>query len=252
MKNREKLYVLLASTALILSFSISALPVASASSDQNGSVIVTQTQVMTSNGTVINESSSQSSPIVYSSKVVWHYDNSTDNGSVDSVNIYASNVSTSKNIQIVSNEANQWLSDVPFLSSEINNLRPFISNDRTIWDNWFNGFMNKDFNNIDNSDDWFNDLLNDDLHMNSLDSNLQKVDFSASPTSGNAPLEVAFTDKSIGSSTSWNWNFGDGTNSTEENPVHTYNSSGQYTVTLTEKNNTYCGTKSVFDYVKVA
>ena len=141
MKNREKLYVLLASTALILSFSISALPVASASSDQNGSVIVTQTQVMTSNGTVINESSSQSSPIVYSSKVVWHYDNSTDNGSVDSVNIYASNVSTSKNVQIVSNEANQWLSDVPFLSSEINNLRPFISNDRTIWDNWFNGFM---------------------------------------------------------------------------------------------------------------
>lgn len=252
MKNREKLYVLLASTALILSFSVSALSVASASSDQNGPVIVTQTQVMTSNGTVINESSSQSSPIVYSSKVVWHYDNSTDNGSVDSVNIYASNFSTSKNAQIVSNEANQWLSDVPFLSSEINHLRPFISNDRTLWDNWFNGFMNKDFNNVVNSDDWFKNLLNDDLHMNSLDSNLQKVDFSASPTSGNAPLKVAFTDNSTGSPTSWNWDFGDGTNSTEENPVHTYNSSGQYTVTLTEKNDTYCGTKSVFGYVKVS
>ncbi|MDY0130219.1 MAG: PKD domain-containing protein [Methanosarcina vacuolata] len=244
MKNREKLYVLLASTALILSFSVSALSVASASSDQNGPVIVTQTQVMTSNGTVINESFSQSSPIVYSSKVVWHYD--------DSVNIYASNLSTSRNVQIVSNDANQWLSDVPFLSSEINNLRPFISNDRTIWDNWFNGFMNKDFNNDINSDDWFNDLLNDDLRMESLNSNLQKVDFSASPTSGNAPLKVAFTDNSTGSPTSWNWDFGDGTNSTEENPVHTYNSSGQYTVSLTEKNNTYCGTKSVFDYVKVA
>lgn len=252
MENREKLFVLLASTALILSYSVSALSVASASSDQNGPVIVTQTQVMTSNGTLINESS-QSSPIVYSSKVVWHYDNSTDNGSVDSVNVYASNFSTSRNVQIISNEADQWLSDVPFLASEINHLRPFISNDRTIWDNWFNGFINKDFNNVINSDDgWFNNLLNDDLHMNSLDSNLQKVDFSASPTSGNAPLRVAFTDSSSGSPTSWNWDFGDGMNSTEENPVHTYNSSGQYTVTLTEKNNTYCGTKSVFGYVKVS
>ena len=112
--------------------------------------------------------------------------------------------------------------------------------------------MNKDFNNVDNSDDWFNGLLNDDLHMDSLDSNLQKVDFSASPTSGNAPLKVAFTDNSTGSPASWNWDFGDGTNSTEENPVHTYNISGQYTVTLTEKNDTYCGTKSVFGYIKVA
>lgn len=251
MENREKLYVLLASTALILSYSVSALSVALASSDQNVPVIVTQTQVVTSNGTLINESS-QSSPIVYSSKVVWHYDNNTDNGSVDSVNIYASNFSTSRNVQIISNEADQWLSDVPFLSSELNHLRPFISNDRTIWDNWFNGFINKDFNNVVNSDDWFSDLLNDDLHMNSLDSNLQKVDFSASPTSGNAPLEVAFTNNSTGSPTLWNWDFGDGTNSTEENPVHTYNSSGQYTVTLTEKNDTYCGTKSVFGYIKVA
>jgi hypothetical protein len=66
---------------------------------------------MTNNGTLINESS-QSSPVVYSSRVVWHYNNSTDNGSVDSVNIYASNVSTSRNIQIISNEINQWLPDV--------------------------------------------------------------------------------------------------------------------------------------------
>jgi len=251
MKNREKLYVLLASTALILSFSVSALSVASASSDQNGPVIVTQTQIMTSNGTLINESS-QSSPIVYSSKVVWHYDNSTDSGNVDSVDIYASNFSTSRNVQIISNEADQLLSDIPVLSSEFNHLRPFISNDRTIWDNWFNGFINKDFNDIFSSDNWFNDLLNDDFHMKVLDSNLQKADFSASPTSGNAPLKVAFTDEGTGSPTSWKWDFGDGTNSTEKNPVHTYNSSGQYTVTLTEKNDTCCGTKTVFGYIKAA
>jgi len=46
--------------------------------------------------------------------------------------------------------------------------------------------------------------------------------FSASPTSGNVSLNVSFTDKSTGSPTSWKWYFGDGTNSTDQNPVHTY------------------------------
>ena len=37
--------------------------------------------------------------------------------------------------------------------------------------------------------------------------------FSASPTSGNGPLKVVFTDKSSGKPTSWKWIFGDGTSS---------------------------------------
>jgi PKD repeat protein len=60
--------------------------------------------------------------------------------------------------------------------------------------------------------------------------------FSASPTSGDSPLKVAFTDKSTGSPTSWNWNFGDGTSSTLQNPVHIYSKTGTYTVTLTASN----------------
>ncbi len=60
--------------------------------------------------------------------------------------------------------------------------------------------------------------------------------FSASPTSGNAPLKVIFTDKSTGSPTSWKWSFGDGTYSYEKNPVHTYSKVGKYTVSLTVKN----------------
>ena len=62
------------------------------------------------------------------------------------------------------------------------------------------------------------------------------ADFSGEPTTGNTPLAVAFTDRSTGYPTSWNWNFGDGKGSTEQNPVHMYWSSGEYTVTLTASN----------------
>ncbi len=61
--------------------------------------------------------------------------------------------------------------------------------------------------------------------------------FSSNVTSGNVPLNVAFTDTSTGSPTSWNWNFGDGTaNSTVKNPAHVYSNAGNYTVKLTVKN----------------
>ncbi|HUT38631.1 MAG TPA: PKD domain-containing protein [Methanoregula sp.] len=60
--------------------------------------------------------------------------------------------------------------------------------------------------------------------------------FSGEPTSGNAPLTVAFTDRSSGYPTMWNWNFGDGQESVHQNPVHTYWVGGDYTVTLTASN----------------
>jgi hypothetical protein len=43
---------------------------------------------------------------------------------------------------------------------------------------------------------------------------------------------VAFKDESIGKTTSWNWNFGDGETSTEQNPIHTYKAAGSYVVVL--------------------
>jgi len=76
--------------------------------------------------------------------------------------------------------------------------------------------------------------------------------FSASPTSGNAPLKVVFTDRSKGSPTSWKWSFGDGTYSTEKNPVHTYSKAGRYTVSLTVKNSVGKCTLTGFGYIKVA
>ncbi len=56
--------------------------------------------------------------------------------------------------------------------------------------------------------------------------------FEATPLFGTPPLEIKFTDTSAGSPVSWDWNFGDGTRSFEEDPVHTYQGIGWYTVTL--------------------
>jgi PKD repeat protein len=60
--------------------------------------------------------------------------------------------------------------------------------------------------------------------------------FTANTTSGTAPLTVQFTDTSINSPAAWSWTFGDGTMSVEQNPVHTYTSAGNYTVSLTAAN----------------
>jgi hypothetical protein len=43
---------------------------------------------------------------------------------------------------------------------------------------------------------------------------------------------VAFQDKSTGTVTSWKWDFGDHTSSTERHPLHTYKAGGDYIVTL--------------------
>lgn len=48
-----------------------------------------------------------------------------------------------------------------------------------------------------------------------------------------APLTIAFADRSKGNITSWLWDFGDGQTSTEQNPVHTYSAKGKYRMVLT-------------------
>jgi PKD repeat protein len=62
------------------------------------------------------------------------------------------------------------------------------------------------------------------------------ADFSGTPTSGKSPLVVSFTDLSTNTPTTWLWNFGDGSSSTEKNPSYTYQNPGTYTVNLKAKN----------------
>jgi PKD repeat protein len=46
-------------------------------------------------------------------------------------------------------------------------------------------------------------------------------------------LNVAFTDSSTGSVTSYAWTFGDGGTSTQQNPSYTYTTAGTFSVALT-------------------
>ena len=73
--------------------------------------------------------------------------------------------------------------------------------------------------------------------------------FTASPTSGLAPLAVSFTDQSVGEITEWAWDFGDGSTSTEQNPSHSY-AAGDYHVSLTVTGPGGSDTETKADYIE--
>jgi PKD repeat protein len=77
------------------------------------------------------------------------------------------------------------------------------------------------------------------------------ADFVGTPTTGNSPLTVQFTDKSIDNITNWLWDFGDGTTSSLQNPLHTYINPGTYTVSLTVAGPGGSNTKTIEDYIQV-
>ncbi len=70
------------------------------------------------------------------------------------------------------------------------------------------------------------------------------VNFKVSDSTGCYPLYAQFTDLSTPSAgtvnTSWVWDFGDGTQSTQQNPLHVYTASGNYTVSLKVTNDKGC------------
>ena len=129
--------------------------------------------------TQITTSESASDPQIYGDRIVWQ-----DSRSGNS-NIYMYDLSTNTETQITTSGSAE---------------EPDIYGDRIVWQDSRNG--------------------GSDIYMATLSSATYPVaDFSSNVTSGTAPLNVAFTDKSTGSPTAWNWNFGDGTaNSTVQNP----------------------------------
>ncbi len=79
--------------------------------------------------------------------------------------------------------------------------------------------------------------------------------FSTNISLGCAPATVIFTDHSTtptGSITNWDWNFGDGATSTQQNPSHSFNSPGFYSITLTVTSSNGCKKSATYDnYIRV-
>jgi PKD repeat protein len=82
---------------------------------------------------------------------------------------------------------------------------------------------------------------------------LSEVAFEPEEYVGPAPLRISFKDKTdlVFEPTSWLWNFGDGSNSFEQNPIHTYEKPGMYTVALEAKNKEGVSQKSRVVYITV-
>ncbi len=80
--------------------------------------------------------------------------------------------------------------------------------------------------------------------------------FYGSPLRGMAPLTVRFNATNSVSNPSvwgtWRWSFGDGTFSSEKNPVHTYTAGGLYTVSLSATNLGGTNTITRVGYVNVS
>jgi len=77
------------------------------------------------------------------------------------------------------------------------------------------------------------------------------ANFTASTTTGFAPLAMNFINASTGSITTYAWNFGDGTTSTAKAPNHVYSAAGVYTVSLTVTGSGGNNTKTIPNYVSV-
>ncbi len=72
--------------------------------------------------------------------------------------------------------------------------------------------------------------------------------FEATPLTGPTPLSVTFLNQSS-NATSYLWDFGDGTTSTDVNPTHIYTQAGAYTVTLQASNGVVTDTLTRPDYI---
>lgn len=89
------------------------------------------------------------------------------------------------------------------------------------------------------------------LFYNCLFAQLPQPAFTATPISGCAPLQVSFTDQSIGAS-SWQWDLGNGVTSNQQNPSTFYTDPGLYTIKLTVTNANGSQTLTKTNYINVS
>jgi len=221
--------------------------------DRKGNSDIYMYDLSTSKETKITTSGTACDPAIYEDRIVW-----TDDRKGNS-DIYMYDLSTKKEKRITTNSSDQY--------------SPAIYGNRIVWLDPRNGYLDIYMYDLSTStetrittdesyhssptiyDDkvvWTgpNNDGNNDIYMCTL-STSPVAAFSASPATGKAPLNVAFTDTSTGSPTSWKWDFGDGSKSFLQNPVHKYSKIGKYTVSLTVKNAEGSNTVTKKDYINV-
>lgn len=77
------------------------------------------------------------------------------------------------------------------------------------------------------------------------------ANFSGTPTSSCSPVVVQYTDLSTNTPTSWSWNLGNGTTSSQQNPSTTYSTPGTYTVSMTATNGSGSNTVTKTSYITI-
>jgi len=85
----------------------------------------------------------------------------------------------------------------------------------------------------------------------SCEASIPYPGFASNTTIGTAPFTVQFTDLSYFYPTTWLWDFGDGTTSTEQHPIHTYAAPGAYTVSLNVSNAYGYNVLTKVDYIDI-
>lgn len=76
------------------------------------------------------------------------------------------------------------------------------------------------------------------------------ADFYYEQVYSDSAIVVEFADYSFGEPTSWEWEFGDGNTSNEQNPTHIYDDAGEYIVSLTIANDSCSSTSSYYIWVR--
>jgi PGF-pre-PGF domain-containing protein len=83
---------------------------------------------------------------------------------------------------------------------------------------------------------YVSDTMNNRIQTFRPTSPVPIANFTAVNTIGTKPLTVQFTDESRKDPSTWLWDFGDGTGSTDQNPEKTYTNAGRYTIFLRATN----------------
>ncbi|MDY9926706.1 NosD domain-containing protein [Methanosarcina sp.] len=241
--------------------------------NENSDIYMYNTSTSTETQITVDDSF-QYNPVIYGDKIVWQ---DSRNGASD---IYVYDISISKETQLTN--AGSWVSGLAIYGDRIvwndnrdgnydiymynlstfketqittharDDYSPAIYEDRIVWEG-----VRKEDNRNEYIVNYYPYTITD-IYMCTLSEVRQEqkspvADFSASPTSGYAPLKVLFTDNSTGSPTSWLWDFGDDIHSKHAmNATHTFTRSGKYNVSLTVANADGIDTETKSEYIIVS